>query len=458
MVTFSFLLASLLACWLLSTTAQVTIESVPFNVVEGENVLLRVDNLPENLITLAWYRGLRKIVVYTLNTKVSVMGQMYSGREIVSSNGSLWIHNVTRKDTGLYTLRTVNRRGEIVSTSFTYLYVYTSLFICGHPSFPAKLTIESVPPSVAEGGSVLLRVHNLQDKLRGLSWYKGAHVSRNLEIARQIIAKNSSVPGPAHSGRETVYSNGSLLLQNVTRNDTGFYTLRTLSRHRKMELAHVQLQVDTSLSSCCDTLDSTQLIIDPMPRYAAEGESILLRVLNLPEDFQVFCWYKGALTFRIFKIAEYSRARNSITKGPAQSRTERVYTNGSLLLQDVTEKDTGLYTLQTIDRNFKIEKAHVQIQVNKPVTQPFMRVTDSTVRVQSSVVFTCFSDNTGVSIRWLFNNQSLQLTERITLSPSKCQLRINPIRKEDGGEYQCEVFNLASSKSSLPVSLAVMNE
>lgn len=125
MVTFSFLLASLLACWLLSTTAQVTIESVPFNVVEGENVLLRVDNLPENLITLAWYRGLRKIVVYTLNTKVSVMGQMYSGREIVSSNGSLWIHNVTRKDTGLYTLRTVNRRGEIVSTSFTFLYVYS---------------------------------------------------------------------------------------------------------------------------------------------------------------------------------------------------------------------------------------------------------------------------------------------------------------------------------------------
>ncbi|XP_021075289.1 uncharacterized protein LOC110336891 [Mus pahari] len=446
--------ASLLACWLLSTTAQVTIESVPFNVVEGENVLLLIDNLPENLIALAWYRGLRKIVVYTLNTKVSVMGQMHSGREIVSSNGSLWIHNVTRKDTGFYTLRTINRRGEIVSTSSMYLYVYSSLFICGHPSFPAKLTIESVPPSVAEGGSVLLLVHNLQDKLRGLSWYKGASVSRNLEVARQIIAKNSSVPGPAHSGRETMYSNGSLLLQNVTCNDTGFYTLRTLSRHRKMELAHVQLQVDTSLSPCCDTVDSAQLSIDPMPRHAAEGECILLRVLNLPEDFQFFCWYKGASTFQIFKIAEYSRARNSIIKGPAESRTERVFTNGSLLLQDVTEKDTGLYTLQTIDRNFKIEKAHVQIHVNKHVTQPFMRVTDSTVHVQSSVVFTCFSDNTGISIRWLFNNQSVQLTERMTLSPSKCQLRIHAVRKEDAGEYQCEVSNPVSSQTSLPVSLA----
>ena len=92
------------------------------------------------------------------------------------------------------------------------------------------------------------------------------------------------------------------------------------------------------------------------------------------------------------------------------------------------------------------------------VTQPVVRVTDSTVRVQSSVVFTCFSDNTGVSIRWLFNNQSLQLTERMTLSPSKCQLRIHTVRKEDAGEYQCEAFNPVSSKTSLPVSLAVMNE
>ncbi|XP_032750247.1 pregnancy-specific glycoprotein 22-like [Rattus rattus] len=451
------LTASLVTCWLL-TTAQVNIESVPFNVVEGENVLLLVHNLPENLTAFAWYRGLRKIGVYILNTEVSVTGPMYSGRETVYSNGSLWIRNVTQKDTGFYTLRTVNTRGETVSTTSLYLYVYTSLFVCGRPFNPAKLTIESVPPSVAEGGSVLLLVHNLRDKLRGFFWYKGASMSSNHEIARYRTAKNSSVPGPAHSGRETVYSNGSLLLQNVTRNDTGFYTLRTLKRHRKMELAHVQLQVDTSLSSCCDPLTSAPLMIDPVPRHAAEGESVLLRVLNLPEDFQVFYWYRGVSTFQVFKIAEYSRARNSITKGPAESRTERVYTNGSLLLQDVTEKDTGLYTLQMIDSSFNIETAPVQVTVHKPVTQPFLRVTESTITVQSSVVFTCFSDNTEISIRWLFKNHYLQPTERITLSPSKCQLGINPVRKEDAGEYRCEVFNPVSSKTSLPVSLVVRNE
>ena len=91
-------------------------------------------------------------------------------------------------------------------------------------------------------------------------------------------------------------------------------------------------------------------------------------------------------------------------------------------------------------------------------TQPVIKATDSTVRVQGSVIFTCFSDNTGVSIRWLFNNQRLQLTERMTLSPSKCQLRIHTVRKEDAGEYQCEAFNPVSSKTSLPVILAVMIE
>lgn len=109
----------------------------------------------------------------------------------------------------------------------------------------AQLTAESVPTSVAEGASVLLLVHNLPENLRAIFWYKGAIVFKDLEVARYMIAKNSSVPGPAHSGRETMYSNGSLLIQNVTRNDVGFYTLWTLSTDLKAKAEHVQLQVDS---------------------------------------------------------------------------------------------------------------------------------------------------------------------------------------------------------------------
>ena len=101
-----------------------------------------------------------------------------------------------------------------------------------------------------------------------------------------------------------------------------------------------------------------------MTPHAAEGESVLLQVHNLPEDVQTFSWYKGVLSTQDFKIAEYSIATKSIIRGRAHSRREIVYTNGSLLLQDVTEKDSGFYTLVTIDSNAKVETAHVQVNVN----------------------------------------------------------------------------------------------
>ena len=42
-----------------------------------------------------------------------------------------------------------------------------------------------------------------------------------------------------------MYNNGSLLLQNVTGKDAGLYTLRTLSTDLKVEVLHVQVQVDS---------------------------------------------------------------------------------------------------------------------------------------------------------------------------------------------------------------------
>ncbi|XP_076422155.1 pregnancy-specific glycoprotein 22-like isoform X2 [Peromyscus maniculatus bairdii] len=456
------LIASLLICCHLATTAKVTIESVPLNVFEGDNVLLHVHNLPENLLAFAWFKRLTKtkhrIALYALNTNLFVPGPVHVGRETVYRNGSLWIQNVTHKDTGFYTLETINRHGRTVSITTMYLHVYNNLFTHGCPHTSARLTIESVPPRVAEGSSVLLLVHNLPENLRVLFWYKGVIYFKKLEVARHIAEKNSSMLGPAHSGRETVYSNGSLLLHNVTCEDMGFYTLRTMSRGVKVESAHVQLQVDPSSCTCCNPLPSGPLTIEPVPRNAIEGESVLLQVHNLPEDLQAFSWYKGVYISPVFKIAEYSRTRNSITQGLEHSGRETVYTNGSLLLQDVTVKDPGYYTLQILNRVSGSVTTHVQFHVNKPVTMPLLGVSDTTVTVQSSVLFSCLSADIGISIRWIFNNQSLQLTERMSLSPMNCGLRIDPVRSEDAGEYKCEVFNPVSSKTSLPVSLVVMHE
>ncbi|XP_042128507.2 cell adhesion molecule CEACAM5-like isoform X3 [Peromyscus maniculatus bairdii] len=444
------------------TSTQVTIESVPQYVAEGKSVLFLVHNLPEDLQEFFWYKSVYrtdifKIAEYNRATNSTIWGLAHSQREMVYSNGSLLIEGITEKDAGLYMLETLNKDYKI-EKAFVQLHVNTSLFTYGQPPHSAKPTIESVPPSVAEGGSVLLLVHNLPENLQALYWYKGVIAYKNFEVARHLRAMDSSLQGPAHSGREALFRNGSLLLHNVTLKDAGFYTLRTLTTDLKAEVAHVQLQVNTSVSTCSNYPTSTRVTIESVPQYVAEGKSVLLLVHNLPEDLQEFYWYKSVHRTDIFEIAEYSKATNSTLWGLAHSQREIVYTNGSLLIEGITEKDAGLYMLETLNKDYKIEKAYVQLHVNKPVTQPFIRIIDTTVTVQSFVVLTCFSADPGISIHWIFNNQSLLLSNRMTLSPQNCQLSIYPVRMEDAGEYKCEVSNPVSSKTSLPVILVVKNE
>ncbi|XP_040590174.1 pregnancy-specific glycoprotein 22-like [Mesocricetus auratus] len=447
---------SLLICWHLSTTAHVTIESVPPHVVEGDNVLFLVHNLPDNVLELAWAKGVNTmnlgIGTYKRNKNLCVPGIANSGRESVYSNGTLLLRNVTKKDTGFYTLRAFSRRAMIESTTTIYLHVHTVFWTCGRHDTSTQPSIESVSPCVSEGGSVFLRVHNPPENIVGFVWFKWMTALKKLELARYIIDRKSTLWGPAYSGRETLYSDGSLLLHGVTQKDSGLYTLQIVRTDTKREEAKVQLQVDTSLSRFCKPLTSSQFMIQPVPRYAAEGESVLLQVHNLPEDLQAFTWYKSKYRIRVLKVAEYRRDIDTIIWGSKYRDFDMVYNNGSLLLKNLTEKDAGIYTLAVQNKDSTIEKAYVKVNVKKPVAQPFVQITDTMVAGHRSVIFTCVSPDTDISIRWIFNNQSLHHLERMTLSPTKCGLMITPVRSEDAGEYQCEVSNQISLKTSLPVS------
>lgn len=97
----------------------------------------------------------------------------------------------------------------------------------------AHVTTEAVPPLVAEGDNVLFLVHDLPKKIKALTWFKGL-TTMTEDIATYELRKNFSQPGSVHSGRETIYHNGSLLLEKVNLKDTGFYTLRTYNRRGKI--------------------------------------------------------------------------------------------------------------------------------------------------------------------------------------------------------------------------------
>ena len=120
---------------------------------------------------------------------------------------------------------------QINSTSMVFLCSFpASLLTCWHLSTAIKVRIEFVPPQVVEGENVLLFVNGLPKSSNALVWSKSVE-NMDHGIGTYFLDKNLSVPGPFHSGRETVYSNGSLLLRNLTKKDTGFYILRILNRH-----------------------------------------------------------------------------------------------------------------------------------------------------------------------------------------------------------------------------------
>ena len=78
----------------------------------------------------------------------------------------------------------------------------------------------------------------------------------------------------------------------------------------------------------------------------AEGDNVLFLVHNRPEDIIDITWFKG-LGKEKQQIALYVLHKNLSMPGPIHSGREIIYYNGSLLLEKVTQKDSGFYSLRT---------------------------------------------------------------------------------------------------------------
>ncbi|KAM7340121.1 hypothetical protein ACRRTK_000736 [Alexandromys fortis] len=266
------------------------------------------------------------------------------------------------------------------------LLLAASLLIYWSSPTTAQVTVEPVPPHVAEGANVLLLVHNLPETLRVFFWYKGETVDDRKEIARFLMSNNIKKPGPACSGRERIYRNGSLLFQNVTRKDAGAYMLYMKKKNFDIRKAFVQfhvypsspamfywyfngkilskvkelfiLNITTKNSGSYSCLvynyvfgimkttvknitvlaspTTVQVTVEAVLSHVAEVKNILLRVHNLPDTAQVFFWYKGKTLVKGNEIARFLESKRTNKTRPAYSTREKIHHSGSLLFRIVT--------------------------------------------------------------------------------------------------------------------------
>ena len=133
-----------------------------------------------------------------------------------------------------------------------------------------------MPRLAAEGSDVLL-AHNVSENPLAYSWHRGESVDNTQLIASYRVDNNATTNGSVYSGRETLYPNGTRLIQNVTQKDTGSYTLLVTKKDLQTERltghlciysecflsdlgvlgGKVKVKVARSCPALCDPMDYT---------------------------------------------------------------------------------------------------------------------------------------------------------------------------------------------------------
>ncbi|XP_054569459.1 carcinoembryonic antigen-related cell adhesion molecule 21-like [Eptesicus fuscus] len=187
---------------------------------------------------------------------------------------------------------------------------------------------------------------------------------------------------------------------------------------------------------------------------AVQGSNAILRIRNKPPNAIGFTWYRWEAEHSNPNIATLTLQERRYKTEPAYSGRAKINVNGSLQLKNVTPRDTGIYTVKVHLPDSKQEIGFGRLDVYQPVRVPIILASNTTVMEhKDSVILACYTN--AVSIQWFLNGMNLQLTERMKLSWENRILIIDPVRREDAGNYQCEASNPVSSAKSVPVELDI---
>ncbi|XP_012616800.2 immunoglobulin superfamily member 23 [Microcebus murinus] len=124
----------------------------------------------------------------------------------------------------------------------TVLLTGTLLASCTCSTSP-ELPFSAQLDPLTEGASVHLPVPGSLDDVLTTSWFRGHEAQ-----PAAMIFSPEGLPGPAHTGREMLDTQGSLVIRNVTAQDSGSYTV-VLETSRGRRSATEQIHVRNSFKS-----------------------------------------------------------------------------------------------------------------------------------------------------------------------------------------------------------------
>ncbi|XP_008586906.1 PREDICTED: carcinoembryonic antigen-related cell adhesion molecule 6-like [Galeopterus variegatus] len=289
------------------------------------------------------------------------------------------------------------------------LLLTVSLLTFWIPPPTAQLTIESVPFNAAEGQDVLLLVHNMTENLLAYHWYKGQGVLNNPLIISHINYTQVNISGPAYSGREILFPNGSLLFQNVTLEDAGYYTLQTIDISFITDQALGQFHVYSELPKPSVTSNNSHPVEDE--------DSVALTCEPETQDTTYLWWVNGQSL-------------------QLSSRLDLSPDNRTLTLLSVMRNDTGPYECETQNPVSTGRSDPVTLNISYGPDTPTISPPDSSYRTGATLSLFCYAaSNPPAQYSWLINGRPQQSTQ---------ELIIPNITVSDSGSYTCLAYNSAT--------------
>ncbi|XP_030768847.1 pregnancy-specific beta-1-glycoprotein 3-like isoform X2 [Rhinopithecus roxellana] len=220
-----------------------------------------------------------------------------------------------------------------------------------------------------------------------------------------------------------------------------------------------ELLLTASLLIFWNAPTTAQVTTEAQPTKVSEGKDVLLLVHNLPQNVVGYIWYKGQIMDLRHYITAYTIDNETIIFGPAYSGREKIYSNASLLIPNVTKQDIGSYTIKIIKRGDETKgvTGHFTLYLETP--KPYISSSNLNPREGTeTVILSCDPDTEDASYLWWINGQSLPISRKLQLSENNRTLTLYGVRKNTAGPYECEMKSPVSSSRSDPVTLNLISE
>ncbi|KAL6435013.1 hypothetical protein ACFW04_005260 [Cataglyphis niger] len=245
-------------------------------------------------------------------------------------------------------------------------------------------------------------------------------VAEFVEVDSWIEDETTDIyPSADYDGKYLVLPSGELHIRDVGPED-GYKTYQCRTKHR--------LTGETRLSATKGRLVITEPIASARPKFPSLADSQTFKVY-LGGAMTLLCPAQGfpVPSYRWYKFIEGTSRRQ-----PVQLNERVRQVSGTLIIREARVEDSGKY-LCIVNNSVGGESVETVLTVTAPLNAEIEPSTQ-TIDFGRPATFTCTVQGNPIkTISWLKDGKPLGLEDRV--------LRIESVKKEDKGMYQCFVRN-----------------